>query len=76
MAKVIKYQSIYGPWSVEASYSKGAYEVAQREAVKGTLVVEGEDDPVEPTEQDDVNAMLVDMEYRLTLLELGVTEEE
>lgn len=26
----------------------------------------------EPTEEDDVNAMLVDHEYRLTLLELGV----
>ena len=28
----------------------------------------------EPTEQDDVDAMLVDHEYRLTLLELGVNE--
>ena len=28
----------------------------------------------EPTEQDDVDAMLVDHEYRLTLLELGVIE--
>ncbi len=31
--------------------------------------------PPEPTEEDDVNAMLVDHEYRLTLLELGITEE-
>ena len=29
---------------------------------------------VEPTAQDDVDAMLVDHEYRLTLLELGVNE--
>ena len=29
----------------------------------------------EPTAQDDTDAMLVDHEYRLTLLELGVMEE-
>lgn len=28
----------------------------------------------EPTAQEDMEAMLVDHEYRLTLLELGVTE--
>lgn len=28
----------------------------------------------EPTPQDDVDAMLVDHEYRLTLLELGISE--
>ena len=28
----------------------------------------------EPTAQDDIDAMLVDHEYRLTLLELGLTE--
>lgn len=28
-----------------------------------------------PSEQDDVNAMLVDHEYRITLMELGLTEE-
>lgn len=28
----------------------------------------------QPTEQDDMNSMLVDHEYRLTLLELGLTE--
>lgn len=32
-------------------------------------------EPPEPTEEDDVNGMLVDHEYRLTLLELGITEE-
>lgn len=30
--------------------------------------------PPEPTEEDDMNAMLVDHEYRLTLIELGLTE--
>lgn len=29
----------------------------------------------EPTAQDDTDAMLVDHEYRLTMLELGLTEE-
>lgn len=29
---------------------------------------------VEPTAQDDTDAMLIDHEYRLTLLELGITE--
>lgn len=28
--------------------------------------------PAEPTEIDDINALLVDHEYRLTLIELGV----
>ncbi len=43
------------------------------EAWKASLPDPGE--PVdEPTAQDDTDAMLVDHEYRLTLLELGVTE--
>lgn len=29
---------------------------------------------IEPTAQDDVDAMIIDHEYRLTLIELGVTE--
>lgn len=29
---------------------------------------------VEPTAQDDTDAMLIDHEYRLTLLELGISE--
>ncbi len=51
------------------------YEYARR---KGYTVVEVADinpTPSEPTEEDDVNGMLVDHEYRLTLLELGITEE-
>lgn len=41
------------------------------EMTEGTLP-----EPVEPepTEEDDTSAMLVDHEYRLTLLELGLTE--
>lgn len=35
-------------------------------------IPEHEDVTPEPTAQDDINAMLVDHEYRLTLIELGV----
>lgn len=47
--------------------------------VAWTRNVDGEQvilEPVEdePTEEDDTAAMLVDHEYRLTLLELGLTE--
>lgn len=33
-----------------------------------------EETEYEPTVEDDVDAMLIDHEYRLTLLELGITE--
>ena len=33
-----------------------------------------EPEPEEPTEEDDVNQMLVDHEYRILMLELGLTE--
>lgn len=38
------------------------------------VVPEPEEISKEPTAQDDIDAMLVDHEYRLTLLELGVNE--
>ena len=38
------------------------------------VIPEPEPIPNEPTAQDDIDGMLVDHEYRLTLLELGVTE--
>ena len=39
------------------------------------IVPEAEPVPVpQPTAQDDTDAMMVDHEYRLTLLELGMTE--
>ena len=38
-------------------------------------VPETPDVPEVPSASDDVDAMIVDHEYRLTLLELGVTEE-
>lgn len=52
------------------------YPIAESEAVPGTIEVSGQFDEVViiPTAQDDTDAMLVDHEYRLTLLELGLTE--
>lgn len=38
------------------------------------IVPEAEEAEVEPSEEDDTASMLVDHEYRLTLLELGLTE--
>lgn len=45
-----------------------------RDVETGELLTDG---PMaaEPTEQDDMAALLVDHEYRMTLLELGLTGE-
>lgn len=44
-------------------------------SITGVEVPETEPEPQpEHTAQDDVDAMIVDHEYRLTLIELGVTE--
>ena len=40
-----------------------------------TGYIVGEEPEPEPTAQEDNDAMLVDHEYRLTLLELGVTSD-
>ena len=40
----------------------------------GTMPDPEPEPEAEPTEADDTNAMLVDHEYRLTMLELGLTE--
>ena len=50
--------------------------IAQKEARGGEYTVEddGAEETVEATAQADTDAMLIDHEYRLTLLELGVTE--
>lgn len=52
------------------------YPIAEEEAIPGTIEVMGEFDEevIEPSAQDDTDAMLIDHEYRLTLLELGITE--
>ena len=81
MAKIIKYEIQSGeelllskiPCKTQADYDAN-YPIAESEAV-GEIIVEGEfDEVIEPTAQDDTDAMLVDHEYRLTLLELGITE--
>ena len=57
-------------------HTKAAYDanypIVEKEAVDGTIEVSGEfdDETIEPTAQDDTDAILIDHEYRLTLLEL------
>lgn len=43
-----------------------------QEALDAYIAALPEPEPEQPTVQDDTDAMLVDHEYRLTLLELGV----
>ncbi len=51
------------------------YAIAQQEAYNGEVTVEDVPDPeLTPTQEEDTAAMLVDHEFRLTLLELGLTE--
>ena len=59
---------------VKMPWNEANETTAKREAYNGEYTIE--DDGIEPipTESDDINAMLIDQEYRLTLLELGVTE--
>lgn len=62
--------SVKMPWSEEGEA------IARREAWGGAYTVEddGVEETAEPTAQDDTDAMLIDHEYRLTMLELGITE--
>ena len=59
---------------VTMPWNEANEEIAKAEAHNGVYSIV--DDGIEPipTESDDINAMLIDQEYRLTLLELGVTE--
>ncbi len=74
--KTIQYefQSDGSLMTVRMPYSEGNLAVAEKEALGGNYTIE--DDGVEaiPTQADDTSAMLIDHEYRLTLLELGVIE--
>ena len=48
---------------------------AKEQSYNGEVTVdEIPDEVAEPTAQEDNDAMLVDHEYRITLLELGITE--
>lgn len=57
-------------------YSEANEETARREAYHGEYTIEddGQEEAPERTAQEDTDAMLIDHEYRLTLLELGLTE--
>lgn len=62
-------------FAVELEYSEANLTIAQAEAHQGVYRIEDAEDPV-PSAQDDIDAMLVDHEYRLTLLEQGQAEGE
>ena len=58
----------------ESDYDR-QMELALREAYNGQVTVEEiPDENSEPSQEEDTAAMLVDHEFRLTLLELGLTE--
>ena len=61
---------------VIADYSEEAEEQAKENAYNGEYTIEDDGVEEEPTAQDDTDAMLIDHEYRLTLLELGISESE
>lgn len=57
---------------VKMGWSKANEEIAKKEAHNGEYTIEddGVEEVTEPTAQDDTDAMLIDHEYRLTMLEL------
>ena len=69
MEQIVRSAEIVCP--TQAVYDAN-YPIAEKEAIEGSIEISGEFDEVstEPTAQDDTDAMLVDHEYRLTLLEL------
>ena len=62
--------------AVEMPWSEANEALAAQEAHGGIYTIEETDEVATPIAQDDWDAMLVDHEYRLTLLELGLTESE
>ena len=61
---------------VTLDYSEANLALAAQEAEGGVYTLEETADTAAvPTAQDDTDAMLVDHEYRLTMLELGLGEE-
>ena len=60
---------------VQLPYSEANIALAEKEAKNGEYTIEEVADvETEPTAAEDTAAMLVDHEYRLTMLELGLTE--
>lgn len=60
--------------AVTLGWSRANEELAQREAYLGEYTIEDDGEPETTTPQQDTDALLVDHEYRLTLLELGLSE--
>lgn len=84
--RVLGYTGVWNPETEEVEqkeclagmkrpYTEEAYQKALAEAYNGEVTVEEIPDEVaDPTPQEDNDAMLIDHEYRITLLELGITE--
>ena len=74
--KIIRYalQSGDSLITVRVPLSEYSLAVAEKEAVDGKYTIEDDGTEAVPTRADDTSAMLIDHEYRLTLLELGVIE--
>lgn len=68
------YKDFFYP--TEMPYSKDNLEIAKSEAYNGEFLICDMDVQSAPTEAEDIAAMLIEHEYRLTLLELGFTESE
>lgn len=62
--------------AVTMTYNEVNEKIAMRESYNGEYIIEddGVEKRIEPTAQDDTDAILIDHEYRLTLLELGLVE--
>lgn len=60
--------------AVELPDSASNRALAAREAYLGEYIIEDDGKQAVPSAQEDTDAMLIDHEYRLTLLELGLTE--
>lgn len=59
--------------NVTMTWSEANEEIAKKEAYLGQYTIEDDGQPEpDPTPQEDTDAMLVDHELRLTMLELGV----
>lgn len=72
--KIIQY-TLNGK-SVELTYSLENETTARRESSDGQITILEISEPDTNTIQSDIDALLIDHEYRITLLEFGITESE
>lgn len=64
-------------YAAEMDYSLANEALANQEAINGKYTIEEvPDNEILHTDRSDTDAMLIEHEYRLTLLELGLTETE